>query len=720
MNENNTKDVKLLSYDQAKDLAKALGIKNFEEWKEFYKSHKFESKLIPLYPELAYKEWRGWEEFLDVELKTNIIPQPKSSLNEAQKRETKQRFYLSYEEAKEFLKDKSLTFNQWKEYLTQKPDFIPNDPYQHYRYKGWVNWKDFLNYKRKITKGKDFLTYEEAKEFLKDKGLTHNDWREYKKTMPSFLPKNPFNQYRYKGWVDWADFLSYEKYGHGSFVSYEEAKEFLKDKGLKNKDWRAYTKNLPRFIPKNPYSYYQNKGWVSWNDFLSYENSNNIIEKKPLKKSDNIPLQPETPKASHEGASEEGLFKKWMKPLKNLFTQGRLIIEDKYAQEKAELEHKIQCLDKELAAIKNQQKTQEEKNHQEDEGLINDLLKPRSITPEVKAKIEAHAAKVAEHWASLSPNEEKQTLEDQEQLFNNKPLAFKKDEEKEDKEPSFIDEKGLKALLTLYAVKTYPEYLEFRNQSPKKDELPLVPHKHYNDWDGWQSFFNTKVKKKTLKVNTNVKDKVKDDEHIPSYRDLHPTSSSIKDLTLKLKKDYPKLEGLLNSGKTFYYLPYERAKEYAHSLNLKSKEEWDIILEDLPFFIPHFPDREYKEFESWEKFLGYTSKPILPTFKKEEKAKHTSKEKIPPIKYTMNKDGTVSVLSRPPAKTLESIDKLASEKHMQFEKAKEIVKKFSFKNEQEYKAYLFKPKELPEFPELEFAKKGWVDWDDFLGLVHDE
>lgn len=770
MKENNS-EAKLLTYDQAQALAQALNIKNFEDWKEFYKSEKYEAKLIPLYPELAYKEWKGWDEFLSVKSIETLYMQGVVKEEKTLSKRGRPAFIrMSYEEAREFLKNKNLTYNDWKEYCKTKPDFIPNDPYNYYRNNGWKGWNDFLGYEptrsnyfllnqknktdpynERFGRNGQFVSYYKAKDFLKDKGLMQKDWDDYGKFLPNDIPKNPYNVYRNKGWINWYDFLSYEPkmandfktrtklFPGFHFINYEGAKSWIEETKkeyptlkLNETMWKEFKK--PSFIPDYPEIVYIDKGWKGWDDFLGYASS--IVQKNDAKK-EKI--------TTNDEVSKESFFKRLAKPFLNLLKNETLIIEPKESPKEKEdtsLEEASQRLvepyfprkqkeeQKELQDEMNEKLKQQLKDMKDDalqidshlmRHEIDDLAYPVAIEPELRTKL----IKMFEHWSKFEPEQEKQLTNDLHDLLCRSPDNTKKDDESSNA-PTYISEKGLKALLTLFDIKTYPEYMEFRNASPRKDEMPLIPHKHYNNWDGWMAFFNqqteekkvnVKVKSKPAKVNINVK---KDDE-IRTYQDLHPTANYLEQLCNKLKKEFSKEE--YHSGNTYYYVSYEEAKKFAHTLSLKSSDEWNIIREDLPHFIPHYPDMEYKEFESWETFLGYKpkpSKPILPTHKKENKETLKPKEKLPPIKYTMNRDGTVSVLSKPPLKALENIDKLAKEHYTQFEKAKELVKKFKFQNEHEYKAYLFKPKDLPENPEQEFAKKGWVDWDDFLGLVKSE
>jgi hypothetical protein len=52
--------------------------------------------------------------------------------------------------------------------------------------------------------------------------------------------------------------------------------------------------------------------------------------------------------------------------------------------------------------------------------------------------------------------------------------------------------------------------------------------------------------------------------------------------------------------------PYEEAKKYAQSLNLKSNKDWNNLSKKklLPRDLPNGADRAYKEWESWKVFLG--------------------------------------------------------------------------------------------------------------------
>ena len=90
---------------------------------------------------------------------------------------------------------------------------IPSNPNITYKNTGWVSYSDWLGIDIVAPQNINFVSFKEAKEFVKDLGLkTSMDWREYKKSgnRPSFISANPDSKYK-KEWKGWADFLGKEK-----------------------------------------------------------------------------------------------------------------------------------------------------------------------------------------------------------------------------------------------------------------------------------------------------------------------------------------------------------------------------------------------------------------------------------------------------------------------------------------------------------------------------
>ena len=72
------------------------------------------------------------------------------------------------------------------------------------------------------------------------------------------------------------------------FWDYDNAKKYAHGLSLASRqEWKKHIKNneLPYYIPRDPHSSYQNKGWIGWQDWLGYEKERtrgkNIINENP-------------------------------------------------------------------------------------------------------------------------------------------------------------------------------------------------------------------------------------------------------------------------------------------------------------------------------------------------------------------------------------------------------------------------------------------------------
>jgi len=116
---------------------------------------------------------------------------------------------LPYEEARLF--SRSLGFQsaaEWHSFCrVANLKNIPNNPREYYKDK-WVSYMDWLGYHR-TNKGKDFLDFENAREFIRQLRLKNREeWRYFSKTArPSNIPSSPDKFY--KEWVSWSDWLNY-------------------------------------------------------------------------------------------------------------------------------------------------------------------------------------------------------------------------------------------------------------------------------------------------------------------------------------------------------------------------------------------------------------------------------------------------------------------------------------------------------------------------------
>jgi hypothetical protein len=128
--------------------------------------------------------------------------------------------------------------------------------------------------------------FEEAREFVRRLNIENKDeWTKYYKGQlpekgirPEDIPTAPSRTYKGRGWLSWGDW-----FGTGSvapwlrkFCSFEEAREFVVSLNIKNKnEWSKYCRGQlpekgmrPEDIPTSPAKTYKDEGWKGWGDWL--------------------------------------------------------------------------------------------------------------------------------------------------------------------------------------------------------------------------------------------------------------------------------------------------------------------------------------------------------------------------------------------------------------------------------------------------------------------
>jgi hypothetical protein len=224
--------------------------------------------------DFTYKVWLlhpDWFDGLYCEFREDEIV-PKSSR------------WLTFEEARDFVRKQKLetvtTYRLWSK-RGDRPRNIPSNPRKIYKDK-WISWSDFIGNgragcKRRRSKWK-WLTFEEARDFLRKQNLgSKRNYHKWSKSgdRPRDIPSHPDQVYNDK-WISWADFLGYTRYTRGkrsNWLSFEEARDFVRRKGLNSyTEWRYWSANKrpSNIIPSAPEKVYKDK-WISWADFLGYE-----------------------------------------------------------------------------------------------------------------------------------------------------------------------------------------------------------------------------------------------------------------------------------------------------------------------------------------------------------------------------------------------------------------------------------------------------------------
>jgi len=169
---------------------------------------------------------------------------------------------------------------EWREWIKNNKSYnIPYNPDRIYKNDGWVNYNHFWG---KRYKRKKFMTYHEAMLYVKKHNIkTHFEFTKLVNNIDN-MPSDPKRIYINDGWVNWGTFLGTGKYHTKKFIKYEECKDIIvkyKLSGyLEFKKWIKL--NNEYNIPANPHIYYKDKGWVSWDNFLSNDNKSNIEKSK--------------------------------------------------------------------------------------------------------------------------------------------------------------------------------------------------------------------------------------------------------------------------------------------------------------------------------------------------------------------------------------------------------------------------------------------------------
>jgi len=171
----------------------------------------------------------------------------------------------------------------------------------------------------------------------------------------------------------------------------------------------------------------------------------------------------------------------------------------------------------------------------------------------------------------------------------------------------------LKKIVNSIGIKTKNEYCEnYKSISFGGKKAPINPQSFYGreSWISWSDFLNKPIYKK---------------KHFNVYHDFTECKEIIKSKNIKSKSDfYKKITNLIKEDngipynpRSIYndlwegwgdflgtgriqdnkkiYLPYEDARNWSRSLNLKMYKEWGCLdMDKLPIGIPKKPEKTYK------------------------------------------------------------------------------------------------------------------------------
>lgn len=145
--------------------------------------------------------------------------------------------------------------------------------------------------------GREFLSYKEASEFVKQQGIKtaqeYQDWAAGKKDSlpqrPENIPSCPHQEYAGDGWQGYGHFLGTGRVAnmHRKFLPFSKARKFARRLQLQTAtEWQEYSAGRllgltrPDNIPSNPQLTYKGKGWVNFADWLGNGKSGNHVESR--------------------------------------------------------------------------------------------------------------------------------------------------------------------------------------------------------------------------------------------------------------------------------------------------------------------------------------------------------------------------------------------------------------------------------------------------------
>ena len=270
-------------FEEARAFVHALELKSTDEWNRYCRGQMPEKGMrppdIPTTPSRSYAKsgWRGLGDWLG----TGSIA-------------TRDIVYKPFEEARAFVHSLELkSADEWNRYcrgqMPQKgvcPSDIPNSPRATYAKNGWKGMGDWLGTGTIATFSRVYRPFEEARAFVHALELKSTDeWKAFckgelpeKGIRPPDIPTNPNNTYAKSGWKGMGDWLGTGTIANfnKSFRPFEEARAFVHALHLKNQDeWYKFCNGQlpengirPSDIPANPNLTYKKSGWKSLGDWL--------------------------------------------------------------------------------------------------------------------------------------------------------------------------------------------------------------------------------------------------------------------------------------------------------------------------------------------------------------------------------------------------------------------------------------------------------------------
>ena len=188
------------------------------------------------------------------------------------------------------------------------------------------------------------------------------------------------------------------------------------------------------------------------------------------------------------------------------------------------------------------------------------------------------------------------------------------------------------------------------------------------------------------------------------------------------------------------WMPFEEARAFVRSLNLKSREEWKVFCKSnlRPFDIPMYSDNVYKKLGwiNWGDFLGNGAiatrfLTYLPFNEARDFVRNLGFKSGKDYFEYCKTENKPKDLPRNPERTYKKegwigmndwlgteVSKYNRKIEVDYEYAAEFAQKLNLKSVNEWRKFVKSgsfPKEIPTAPNEKFQESGWISWSHFLG-----
>jgi len=269
------------SFAKARSYVRSLKLRNNSEWRLLCKG-KLSGRQqlpfdIPASPDRIYKSagWRGFGDWLG----TGNVGVGK---------------YRRFPKARSFVRSLGLkSSKEWGDYYRGKlkgkgnrPADIPSAPARTYADSGWVSMGDWLGTGTVAPGQAKFRSFRKARAFARQLKLSRREeWRLFvrgklprRTRLPKDIPAHPNDVYAQEGWISFGDWLGtgYVANRFRKYRSFKRARTFVRKLNLASKsEWELLCKGgmkwkgtKPLDIPFNPQTFYRNKGWEGFQNWL--------------------------------------------------------------------------------------------------------------------------------------------------------------------------------------------------------------------------------------------------------------------------------------------------------------------------------------------------------------------------------------------------------------------------------------------------------------------